>query len=353
MKEIDGFRAVAVLIVVLSHLGISSSPGQTGVLLFFVISGYVITGSITREYGRSGTFSLKNFFKRRALKILPPLFVIVILPSILFAKDIGIRAFISQLLFFFNWQYLTSSTAGILPGSQVVWSLSVEEQYYIFIALAVALFIQYKRFEFTRFLAVLYLLIFCFAFISRLIINYSSDDRNAFGDIPRILYGTDSRMSSIAIGGLLSLYVNSNIFETQHRKFFERNKFWIFILLTVVLLFSVMFRNDSFRNTFKYTLQELVFAILILLVTDPARSYRCVSFVLRGRIVQAIGKASYCIYLSHVIIIYQAQQSAKLEYFKVSKVFESILLFFIVLLVGGLFHLIADRPFEKVRNNFR
>jgi peptidoglycan/LPS O-acetylase OafA/YrhL len=352
LKEIDGFRAIAVMIVILSHLGVNASPGQTGVLLFFVISGYVITSSITREYGRSNNFSLKNFLKRRALKILPPLFLIVILPSMLFGKEIGLPALISQILFFFNWQYLNTS-AGILPGSQVVWSLSVEEQYYIFIALAVALFIQYQRIHIIRFLVSLYLLLFCFAFFSRLIVFYSSNDQNAFGDIPRILYGTDTRMSSIAVGGLFSLYVNSNTFSANHKKYFERYKFSIYILLIVMGIFSVMLRNEFFRNTFKYTTQELVCACLILLVSDSARNFTFVSFVLRGKLVQSIGKASYCIYLSHLIIIVQVREFLKLSDSPVPIIIESTLLFFIVLFVGGLLHLIVDKPFEKIRNSLR
>src|SRR5581483_12102294 len=77
--DIDGLRAIAVLSVLAFHLGVSriASGGFVGVDIFFVISGYLITGIIDREI-RDGAFNIANFYRRRALRILPAFFLMVI-----------------------------------------------------------------------------------------------------------------------------------------------------------------------------------------------------------------------------------------------------------------------------------
>ncbi|TIQ53596.1 MAG: acyltransferase, partial [Mesorhizobium sp.] len=81
-RDIDGLRAVAVLPVVLFHFGISAIPGGfTGVDIFFVISGYLITGSLLDDLER-GQFSIISFYWRRARRILPALIFVTLLTCI-------------------------------------------------------------------------------------------------------------------------------------------------------------------------------------------------------------------------------------------------------------------------------
>jgi peptidoglycan/LPS O-acetylase OafA/YrhL len=351
-REIDGYRAIAVILVILSHLDIRFIPGQTGVLFFFVISGYVITGSILREYAKTDKFSLVNFFRRRALKIIPPFAFIILLPSIVMINDLNAKAVSSQIFFLYNWQSLKSSTIGILPGSQVVWSLSVEEQYYIFIALVVALLMNFSKPNFVKHLTLVYSLIFLYSFLSRVFLYFNSDSHNPFGDVPRILYGTDTRMSAIAIGGLVAIYLNSSLFLSFHLKFFrDRKKFVHGVLITLTLL-SVFYREEFFRNTFKYALQELVCATLIIIVSNASLNYRFFVILLQGKLFHLIGLASYSIYLSHLVIIIYFRQSY-LKNFDTLQLIETISIFCIVIFLGILLHVMVDRPFEVMRNKFR
>src|SRR5260370_14584790 len=81
--DIDGLRALAVIPVLFYHVGIPGFPGGfVGVDIFFVISGYLICGMIDEDI-RNGSFSLSNFYKRRMLRILPALFVMFLVTSIL------------------------------------------------------------------------------------------------------------------------------------------------------------------------------------------------------------------------------------------------------------------------------
>ena len=141
-QEINGLRALAVLPVVFYHAKFSLFQGGfVGFDIFFVISGYLISGIIFTELSTS-SFSLVNFYERRARRILPALFVVLIfstliswilLPPIEF-KDFGqslfsVSLFASNFLFWFEGGYF--DTGIDLKPLLHTWSLAVEEQFYI------------------------------------------------------------------------------------------------------------------------------------------------------------------------------------------------------------------------------
>lgn len=142
--DVDGLRTIAVVPVVLFHAGIPFvSGGYVGVDVFFVISGFLITGIIARELG-NGTFSLLEFYRRRARRIFPALALVVLTTLlvgyvILTPKEYGdlgksaasIAAFSSN---FFFWKSVSYWTPGVQPLLHT-WSLAVEEQYYVFFPL--------------------------------------------------------------------------------------------------------------------------------------------------------------------------------------------------------------------------
>lgn len=144
--DIDGLRALAVLPVVLFHLGVDTlGGGFAGVDVFFVISGFLIASIIQRDLDK-GCFSLATFYERRVLRLLPALFTVLIMSSVLawfnllpndfeyFGRTLMATAsFSSNILFWLNSGYFA-------PDSEYVvllhtWSLAVEEQFYIFFPL--------------------------------------------------------------------------------------------------------------------------------------------------------------------------------------------------------------------------
>jgi peptidoglycan/LPS O-acetylase OafA/YrhL len=161
--EIDGLRAIAVISVILFHAGFNLlSGGYVGVDIFFVISGYLITTIILDDIEK-GKFSLSNFYERRARRILPALFCVVLastvaaylllLPSqlIAFGKSVvSIPVFLSNLLFWSERGYFGEATE--LKPLVHTWSLSVEEQFYI--VFPPLLFLTYKYIK-TKLVAVL------------------------------------------------------------------------------------------------------------------------------------------------------------------------------------------------------
>ncbi|MFZ5492764.1 MAG: acyltransferase family protein [Pseudomonadota bacterium] len=145
-REIDGLRALAVLPVIFFHAGFSAfSGGFVGVDVFFVISGYLITGIILAELA-NGKFSIAGFYERRARRILPALFLVIavslpfawlwLLPDDMrgFSESVlAVAGFASNILFWRRTDYFAPSSE--LSPLLHTWSLAVEEQFYLFFPL--------------------------------------------------------------------------------------------------------------------------------------------------------------------------------------------------------------------------
>jgi len=144
--EIDGLRAIAVMGVILYHVGLKSiSAGYAGVDVFFVISGFLIGGIIFRQRA-NGTFSYRNFYARRARRILPALFTVILfsaLAGLLTMMPHTLRYFggaaMSTLLFVSNiwfFEVIDYFNPAALKDPLIhTWSLAVEEQFYFFVPL--------------------------------------------------------------------------------------------------------------------------------------------------------------------------------------------------------------------------
>ncbi|MHB8498878.1 MAG: acyltransferase family protein [Acidimicrobiales bacterium] len=159
--SLDGFRAIAVLIVFASHvevfLPIASLlvvPGGTvGLEPFFVLSGFLITALLLKEQAKTGSIKRWAFYKRRIVRLLPPLALLLIANVILaFATHAWDRQQINSLLsvtFYYSNYYVARSPnafcANLAPGYQHLWSLSFEEQFYLVWPWIVILVLTLKR----------------------------------------------------------------------------------------------------------------------------------------------------------------------------------------------------------------
>ena len=143
-RDIQGLRAVVVLLVVAFHAGLPVPGGYTGVDVFFVVSGFVITGLLTRELDVRGAIDFRGFYTRRVRRLLPALAVLlafVCLASLVFLSPLGAQAesshaAISAAAFIANLHFAGAQQgyfAQTLTASPLLhtWSLSVEEQFYL------------------------------------------------------------------------------------------------------------------------------------------------------------------------------------------------------------------------------
>ena len=209
MAGLDGLRAVAVLAVVLYHLNVGwASGGLLGVGVFFVLSGYLITDLLLAEREREGAIALGRFWLRRARRLLPALWVMLVVVTLWIAfldpaQLAGLRgALVAALLYFSNWWYAfqhVSYFASFGAPSPLghLWSLAVEEQFYLVWPL---LLILATRFVQRRWLLVGIVVagVVASAWAMATIFQPGSDPT-------RVYEGTDTRAFQLLIGASLAL----------------------------------------------------------------------------------------------------------------------------------------------------
>jgi len=204
---LDGLRAIAVLSVLVYHADYAWLPGGfLGVEVFFVISGYLITALLLAERKREGHIDLRDFWLRRARRLLPALgllLVVVTAVSLVFFPDevAGLRGdVLAALTYTTNWYAIFSQQSyfeqvGRPPLLQHLWSLAVEEQFYVFWPLIFTF--GMRRFGRTRFLWLIVAGIVASTLL--MVLLYSPLE-----DPSRVYYGTDTRATALLVGSALA-----------------------------------------------------------------------------------------------------------------------------------------------------
>ncbi len=299
--HVDALRAVAVLLVVLAHAGLAQVvPGATGVTVFFAISGFVITTVLLRERRRTGGFLPSAFYARRLLKLGPPFVVVVLVPTVVFAvlSSIDWRAVSAQVFFLYNWLYTDGSAGRVLPGSSVVWSLAIEEQFYIVFAVLWVLAVRSRHC--LRWLTVIGTVAVVTGPVVRTVL-WSQGASNT-----RILYGTDARVDSIGLGILAAVVVDVLSDPARLPRVRRVLASDAAVLLAVVLfLASALVRQDLYQRVARPSAETLAAALLIAygLLRTSGRLRTGLGRLAGLRLVQVVGLASYSIYLAHLVLM--------------------------------------------------
>lgn len=294
VPSLDGFRALAVLIVFFSHTGAPQLvPGGFGVTIFFFLSGYLITTLLRLEEERTGTVSLGQFYLRRVLRILPPMYIALAFAIALTTyagatfswATIGLQA-----LQFSNYHVALGGT-GRPFGTSVLWSLSVEEHFYLLFPLAYRLvgrvFPRVESRALVFFLACMALLAWrCVSVIG-------------LGLSPEyVMHATETRVDSILLGCAFALWRNPALPGP------EISATWLRVatpIAIVVELATIVYREPTFRETWRYTIQGLA---MVPIFAAAIRFPEFLPFqVLNLRLVRRIGVLSYSFYLVHLPII--------------------------------------------------
>lgn len=297
--HIDAMRAYAVLVVVVAHSGAGAIvPGGSGVTIFFTISGFIITYLLLRERDRTGGFSAVGFYRRRAFKIAPPFVVAIIAPTLVFAV-LGGRvdwgAFLAQVFFVFNWLKI-GQVPEVLPGSGVVWSLSIEEQFYIVFALVWMLLV--RRGFWVQGTAIIAAAAIVVSTGLRVVIALGEPVEG------RIYYGSDTRLDGIAWGMLLAVGYFAWMRAGEPRTWYSRLIGSDVAVIAALAMYaaSLVIRDEMFRDTFRFSVQSVAAAIVIAYGLAPGDGVvrRVFTRISLWRPVVVIGLASYSIYLVHL-----------------------------------------------------
>ena len=340
IPSLDGMRAMAFFFVFLAHAQpFAALPGGFGVTVFFFLSGYLITSLLRDEARNTSTISLKAFYLRRVLRIFPPCYVTVILVSSLAAAGIlynrdSYASLVSAFLYFSNYWNILGW--GNLPaGLGILWSLAVEEHYYLLFPLIYCWFVR-KTMDRRRQAAILIAL--CLAALAwrcyRVLVWHSSWE---------VIYeGTDTRFDSILAGCVLAIVANSRLGDrvpwlTKHAAALA----WGGAILIVACF---VYRNPFFRNTVRYTLQEIGLMPIFFFVTLPRRSFvtRCLEW--RGS--RHLGQLSYSMYLIHHTLFHHFY-----HYYRPSVLLAGGILLLTIVYAQGM-RLLVELPILRMRNRW-
>ena len=250
---LDGIRGLAVLSLFVFHADILPHfPGALATTVFFFLSGFLITTLFVREFKKTGTVDLVDFYKRRALRILPPLYLVLALALI--ANSIGHVGdhVVPWKVAGHFFQYTNFAMAfprslvGFLPGMLLLWSLAVDEHFYLLFAP----FFKAGATKHSLQRLTSAVLVLCGVILAWRCFVYVHEGSASV----RITVGSDTRMDSILWGAFLALWRNPAL-EPERAKSLAKPGY---VLLGICgLLLPVVTKNDLLRGTVFYSLQGI------------------------------------------------------------------------------------------------
>jgi peptidoglycan/LPS O-acetylase OafA/YrhL len=301
IPSLDGMRGAAFLLVFFGHALPAAMlrfvPPAFGVTVFFVLSGYLITTLLRKEFDRSSTVGFRDFYLRRAFRILPPFYIVLALSSVLTALHavdgkVTLPALGAYVFHAANYWHIYRGLDEVPGGTSVYWSLSVEEHFYLLFPM---LYWGMRRWRLSARQQLGVIVGLCGAVLAwrlTLVGVFHADHE-------RLYRASDTRVDAILAGCALAVYGNPML---DRSRWSDRAWRWVALPIGALILAATsLVRQPLFQEAVKGSLQAA--ALIPFFVV----AIRCPKWgpmrLLNTRLMGFIGLLSYGLYLSHRMVL--------------------------------------------------
>jgi peptidoglycan/LPS O-acetylase OafA/YrhL len=299
IPSLDGLRAISFFVVFFAHsgLGMAVVPGGFGVTVFFFLSGFLITTLMRIEHQTTGTVSIRHFYLRRVLRILPPFYLTLALAIALtlfhvLPGQLQLKVIAAQALHVSNFWFIFRGSDGAPLGTVPYWSLAVEEHFYLIFPL---LYLGLNRLLSNRAQGAAFWILCVVVCVWRsvLVLGFGAS-------ADRTYMGSDTRFDSILFGSALAVAMNPMLDRPV-----GSDRLWKWLLFPsglALLLITFVYREPWFRETIRYSLQGIALTpVFVSAMRFPAWGpFR----LLNVRPVAFVGVLSYTLYLVHQVVLF-------------------------------------------------
>lgn len=301
IPSLNGIRAVAVLIVFIGHGATIPGiwPGHFGVTVFFFLSGYLITTLLVREHRKNGRIALGKFYARRAFRILPPAYLAIALSVLvgvagLLPSTTTIWGVLAEVFNVTNYYMVIFGREGLPPESTMLWSLAVEEHFYLVLPAVLILF--WRRGLTQRTTGVVFLVACALAPVWRIALYLLHD-----GDFLRLYVASDTRFDGLLAGAALALLANPAERATMPWGIRDMTlRRWLMPAAIVVAAVGALAPTPiklTVADTAIYIALAVIFWYVIRFPTS------LLGRILNNRLIAHVGVLSFSIYLLHRLVI--------------------------------------------------
>lgn len=346
--ELDGLRALAITMAVLSHTSVPyAQGGWMGVDVFFVLSGYLITTILYEEWKRTETIALRGFYLRRLLRLYPALILMLAASAPFYhylANDGTISGY--RTTAFFGATYTEDFVLGLTGqpygGLGHTWSLAIEEQFYLLWAPVLLLFLKYRLRP---------AIAATFGIVSSVVVLIITSTPNAATGFPNSYYLPYDRANELMLGCLLAIAIDRFRDHYLYSTFLVR--FWLAPASLAGLLALALYGNFYGRQ-FLFPQEEtgcavLAGGLLIGLVAGPPNAP--LNWIFSRRPLVWLGKISYGIYIFFIPVFeilphYWTLWQTNYYMFLVGEML-------CVVLIAAASHYLWERPFLRLKDRLK
>ena len=364
LPNLNSLRAIAALMVIMCHLLEGKNRtivflgnfGSSGVTIFFVLSGFLITYLLLMEQKVFSKININAFYFRRILRIWPLYFLILFIAYVVIPYFIpedhliemdrrSLKSFLMNVFFLTNFTLILKLTPLII---RVIWSIGIEEQFYIFWPWLIKMKEKKRN-------SLILLIIFFFPFSKLFFVLFEYyTGSNSLQIISSII--TVTRFDSMAIGGLFGILafckkIDFGYFTIRYESVTSKKIQWG-VYFSIFISYLITFIYPSLFQIINYILHPCLFAICIVNLATNSNSV----LNIENNYMNYLGKISYGLYLIHQIVIYLVLARLK-AFFKYDSVFLNYLLPYtitlaIIVFISGILYKYYESPFFRLKNKY-